>query len=194
MAVFALQQEVVPISLPGWEVVNVVTGIGKARAALMTMKALQEHRPQAVLNVGTAGTFSLKVGDIVVCSRFWDRDFARCALPGIDFDLQGSQHPLAEYLCSLVDGQPVDKPFMVSTGDDFVTEGEKGSADVVDMESFAVLQACREEGVPMLSVKYVTDIIGQNSTTQWEERLADARRGIQHYFALIAQAMEGSQV
>ena len=38
-----------------------------------------------------------------------------------------------------------------------------------------------------ISVKYVTDIIGQNSVKHWEDKLADARQGLSHYFNVLKE-------
>ena len=43
-------------------------------------------------------------------------------------------------------------------------------------------------GVPYQehAVKYVTDIIGQNSVKHWEDKLADARKGLGAFFESIS--------
>lgn len=37
-------------------------------------------------------------------------------------------------------------------------------------------------------VKYVTDIIGQNSVKHWEDKLADARKGLGEFFEALGGA------
>ena len=74
---------------------------------------------------------------------------------------------------------------LISCGDNFVTEGEGFGADVVDMESFAEYDVCQELGVPFFAIKYVTDVIGQNSMEIWEKRLADSRTALTTYFKNI---------
>ena len=44
----------------------VVTKVGKACSAYFLIKALYEYKPDIVINIGTAGTFNMNVGDIVV--------------------------------------------------------------------------------------------------------------------------------
>ena len=56
IAVFAVAEEVVPLTIPGWDVISIVTGIGKTQAAMRLTKAILEHQPQCVINLGTAGT------------------------------------------------------------------------------------------------------------------------------------------
>lgn len=63
-------------------------------------------------------------------------------------------------------------------GDTFLTELSDVSGDVVDMEAYAQALVCRAKNVPFISVKYVTDIIGQNSVKHWENKLADARKRV----------------
>ena len=50
------------------------------------------------------------------------------------------------------------------------------------MESYAEADVCREMGVPFFAVKYVTDIVGQNSSQEWFAKLADARDGLTKFF------------
>ena len=61
------------------------------------------------------------------------------------------------------------------------------SGDVVDMEAYAQAFVCRSKEIPFISVKYVTDIIGQNSVKHWEDKLADARQGLSHYFNVLKE-------
>ncbi|KAA3981204.1 nucleosidase, partial [Bacteroides ovatus] len=56
-----------------------------------------------------------------------------------------------------------------------------------DMEAYAQAFVCRSKEIPFISVKYVTDIIGQNSVKHWEDKLADARQGLSHYFNVLKE-------
>lgn len=49
-------------------------------------------------------------------------------------------------------------------------------ADVVDMEAYAQAGPAQAKGIPFIAIKYVTDVIGQNSIKHWEDKLADAGR------------------
>ncbi len=71
---------------------------------------------------------------------------------------------------------------IISTGDNFVTEKEQAHGDVVDMEAFAMAWVCRMQKIPFISIKFVTDVIGDNSIDIWEDRLASARKGLAEYF------------
>ena len=213
LAAFALPEEVVKISLSGCDVQTVITGITKPYAAANLAHAIVTHRPDAVLNIGTSGTQHFSVGDILVCNRFIDRDIARqgfdSASPVIDFSstthvalagtsepshkesvesrVEGDEAPKYFPLTfpSLVGGIFQDKTFTVNTGDDFVTEADKIDGDAIDMEAFADALVCRKFGVPFLSIKYITDVVGQNSMQVWEDRLESARKGLAAYFEKI---------
>lgn len=189
LACFALEEERATVQLPGApEVRTIVTGVGKARAAMRLTMALRDFRPDMVLNVGTAGTVRHAIGDIVVARRFIDRDHERVRLPGLDYKLDFSTAGMPlPMLRSVLSGQSADGRFTVSTGDDFVTDAAGCPADVFDMEAFAEALVCRETGVPFVSVKYVTDIIGRNSIRLWEEKLEDARRALTLFFGNLGQ-------
>lgn len=184
IAAFAVEKERIAVRFPGMEVVDVITGIGKASAAMSLTQACIQHKPAFVVNIGTAGTFAHSVGDIVVSRHFVDRDLASTALPGVVAEIKGDLELPFRLPSALSRGGQTDD-LTVSTGDDFVTEGNRPGADVVDMEAFAEALVCRKFGIPFVSVKYVTDIIGQNSTEQWAEKLQAAREGLALHFEKI---------
>ncbi|MBP1616594.1 MAG: Nucleoside phosphorylase [Bacteroidetes bacterium] len=179
---FALKAEFIPLTFPNCEIIYVFTGIGKAKAAMMLTKAIMEEDPDLVVNIGTSGTLNHQVGDIFVCNRFIDRDFLTVQLPGIEYEI-GFQEVLAD--------EDIIKNWIstnatlgvCNTGDSFVTQAESICGDVVDMEAFAQAIVCKELSKPFLAVKYVTDIIGENSVKHWEDKLSDAREGLAHWFA-----------
>jgi len=141
-----------------------------------------EERPVAVVNVGTAGTVSHSIGDIIVAHSFRDRDHVRLSLPGLLSEVSTASIPFFPQLHSFVGGRMEDVPNVVNTGDDFVTDAKAADGDAFDMEAFAEAWVCKQMGIPFISVKYITDIIGRNSIRQWEDKLADARAGLAAYF------------
>lgn len=178
----AVPEERVEITIGGCRLVPHLTGIGKVRAAADTMRLLHVVRPDYVLNVGTAGTLKHRVGDIIVAQNYVDRDYEKLEIPGVEWQLGDTFGASALLPPSIVGGVPKQETFTVNTGDDFVTAGNPVRGDVIDMEGFAIAWACREWCVPLLSVKYVTDVVGQNSVAQWAEKLAAAREGLGKYF------------
>lgn len=177
IVVFAVEGE--EIYIPN--VMTIVTGIGKARASYALTKCLMEQPCDLVLNVGTVGTLKHHIGDIIVSNCFVDRDYEKLRAYGVEWQLISDKVSFLS-LPSLLDGKESYKTMVVNTGEDFVTAGSQILGDVVDMEAFALAYVCRQFGVPMISVKYVTDIIGSNSLKLWEDKLSEARLALSDYF------------
>ena len=177
LIVHAIEQEEIRLKVNGVITKTVFSGIGKANAAMNVMHAVMEFSPDYVLNIGTAGTLNHAVGDIVVCNHFIDRDMVPLVTFGLDSEIE-TVVPDEFNLLSLINGKFVLGDFIVNTGDDFVTADSEIKGDVVDMEAFAEALVCKKMHLPFLSIKYVTDVVGQNSISVWEEKLADARRGL----------------
>ncbi|MGV8829584.1 MAG: phosphorylase family protein [Breznakibacter sp.] len=173
----ALESEYVPLEMDGAGCKHVVTGFGKVNAAVNLMVALQNERPDFVINIGTAGSFLHRVGDIVVCDRFVDRDLIKLKALDAVYALDDTDH--RAFFQSLFS---FNRYGVCSTGDQFVTEPQ-GEEDVFDMEAFAYSRVCRLLNIPFISVKYVTDRIGENSVKVWADKLADARSELSLFFA-----------
>ena len=176
LLVYAVDDERISVAFPECEIRYVRTGIGKVKAAMRLLDAIHENRPDVVINIGTAGALSHRVGDIFVCRRFVDRDFQKVSLPGLDYELSLSGMPASKELFAGVDCSGI-----CNTGDSFLTEVSEMKGDVFDMEAYAEALVCKEKNIPYFSVKYVTDVIGQNSVKHWEDKLADARMGLKDF-------------
>lgn len=172
----AVDDERITLDIPGAGIRTVRTGIGKVKACMRLGDAVHREHPDLVLNIGTAGTLKHHVGDIFVCREFIDRDFQKIGIPGLDYridttslcgDLPTLLHPDSTGVCN--------------TGDSFLTEATDLEGDVFDMEAYAQALLCREKGIPFVSVKYVTDVIGQNSVKHWEDKLEEARNGLKEF-------------
>jgi adenosylhomocysteine nucleosidase len=179
---YALEAERGDWQLPGHELFFCPTGVGKVSAALHTYEKALALKPDLVLGVGTAGTLHHQVGDIVVADRFLDRDLEKIAHLGVPFQLDFS-----EELAGIRFKRDVTA--IVSTGDTFQENADDSSegehADVFDMEAFGSAQACKSLGVPFVAVKFITDVIGQNSIKHWEEKLEDARKGTEVFLKTL---------
>lgn len=173
LIVYAIPQEKIEVNIPNAEVIYVETGMGKVSAAMRTMRAICEYHPDMVVNIGSAGTLNHKVGDVFVCNHFIDRDLRKVTLDGVVSEIEFGNDAIKRIFSEreLVYGT-------CNTGDSFITEGNDIEGDVIDMESFAEADVCREMGVPFFAVKYVTDVVGQNSSEEWFAKLADARHGL----------------
>lgn len=177
LIVYAIPQEKIEVNIPNAEVIYVETGMGKVNAAKKTMRAICDYHPDMVINIGSAGTLNHKVGDIFVCNHFIDRDLRKVTLDGVVSEIEFGNDAINRIFTGrdLMYGT-------CNTGDSFITQGNDIEGDVIDMESFAEADVCREMGVPFFAVKYVTDVVGQNSSEEWFAKLADARAGLKHFF------------
>ena len=184
LVVYAVQGEFAEIDWPDAQVYYVRTGIGKVKAAYHLTSAIRQVQPDLVINMGTAGTLTHQVGDILVCRRFVDRDMLSLSSLGLESHIDCSELIDKSGLCRAFQGN-----FLCNTGDSFLTEVTHVEGDVVDMESYAEALVCQGEGIPYISVKYVTDVIGQNSVKHWEDKLADARAALSRYFKVLSEKM-----
>ena len=176
----ALSSEFVGLKVNNFQTKHIITGFGKVNAAVNLMADLMAARPDFVINIGTAGSFVHRVGDIVVCDRFVDRDLIKLRALDAVYLLDDSDH--RPYFQSLF---AFDRYGVCSTGDQFVTEPQ-GDEDVFDMEAFAYSRVCRLLNIPFVAVKYVTDRIGENSVKVWSDKLHDARQELTHFFELVS--------
>lgn len=182
LLVYAIPEEKIEVNIPNAEVIYVETGIGKVNAAMHTMRAICEYHPDVVINLGSAGTLNHKVGDIIVCNSFVDRDLRNVTLDGVISEIEFDRDAINRIFLS---EHLMDHAQLIgtcNTGDSFITQGTDIEGDVIDMESYAVADVCRNMEIPFIAVKYVTDVVGQNSTQEWYAKLKDAREGLTKFF------------
>lgn len=186
LVTYAVQGEFTELKFPGMigedevQIGYLRTGVGKVKSTYHLSEALRSAQPDLVINVGTAGAIHHQVGDIFVCRRFIDRDMQKLVDFGLEYEIDSAELLAQRGYCLHWQGEGV-----CNTGDTFLTELSDVKGDVVDMEAYAQAFVCRAKNVPFISVKYVTDIIGQNSVKHWEDKLADARKGLGEFFETI---------
>lgn len=130
----AIKEEKVDITIPNAEVAYVETGVAKARAALRLMHAVCEFHPDMVINFGTSGTVNHKVGDIIICNRFVDRDLRNVHFGDVISEIKFEDINLSKLLGKELNAISLGT---VNTGDSFVTEVADFEGDCIDMEAFA---------------------------------------------------------
>lgn len=190
LVTYAVQGEFTELKFPGLvgeeelQVGYLRTGVGKVKSAFYLSEAINHGQPDLVVNVGTAGAIHHEVGDIFVCRRFIDRDMQKLVDLGMEYEIDSSGLLAQKGYCLHWQGEGV-----CNTGDTFLTELSDVTGDVVDMEAYAQALVCRAKNVPFISVKYVTDIIGQNSVKHWEDKLADARKELGEFFEKLGGAV-----
>ncbi len=175
LIVYAVEEERVHIEMLNCKFHYCRTGVGKVAAALAVESGITIHKPDVVLNIGTAGTVSYEIGSVHLCKRFVDRDMEKLRDFGVPFEEDFTDEVDR---CGFFTNWHFDS--VCNTGDSFLTSAD-GTGDVFDMESFAVARVCRMHDIPFVGVKCVTDIIGQNSIKHWEEKLAEAQSILQNF-------------
>ena len=143
------------------------TGVGKVNAAASLARRLAELRcageaPAGIVNLGTAGSRSVRAHTLVACNRFIQRDmdvsglgFERGVTPFDPAPAVLEFPPLFTHLPQLT----------CSTADSFATHRHDVDGDVVDMEAFALARVCLGERMPFACAKYVTDGADSDSAT-----------------------------
>ncbi|WP_235530383.1 5'-methylthioadenosine/S-adenosylhomocysteine nucleosidase [Sphingomonas sp. Leaf62] len=141
--------------------VPVITGVGPVEAAIGTTQVLagMADLPDLVVSIGSAGSRRLPLGSIwQVASVSWrDMDATRIGVPkGVT--------PFADHPAELPLATPLDWPVArLSTGANIVGGDAYDAidAELVDMETFAVLRACGRFGVPVMGLRGVSDGPGE---------------------------------
>ncbi len=161
----------------------VMIGFGPVEAAVATTRVLAERRdalPSLVVSLGSAGSQRLEQCGIYQASSVSYRDMDASAL-----GFPKGRTPLLDMPAKLpmktIPGLP---SATLSTGANVVTGSAYSEidADMVDMETYAVLRACQSFKVPLLAIRGISD-----GVTELEE-LADWTK----YLHIIDQKLAAS--
>lgn len=153
-----------------------ITGVGPVEGAVVTTHHLAELSaagalPDVVISIGSAGSARLRKTDIYQVTHVSYRDmdasplgFPKGITPFLDM-------PAALPLPVRLPGVP---EATLSTGANIVSGAAYDSidADMVDMETFAVLRACHRFDLPLIALRGVSDGDAELSdVTDWTEYL-----------------------
>tara|TARA_R100000908_G_C3748458_1_gene143376 strand:+ start:373 stop:972 length:600 start_codon:yes stop_codon:yes gene_type:complete len=151
------------------------TGVGKVNATLALVKYLFSHTPRYVINYGTAGSRDLKIGELVDCTKFLQRDMDATPL-GFERGQTAFENHIPTMLdFSHVKNNLIGKNYVCGTGDNFVQDvnQEICNIDVFDMEAYALAKVCYLQSVPFISYKYISDNADSTADKDWTENLTD---------------------
>jgi adenosylhomocysteine nucleosidase len=143
------------------------TGPGKVAAAIATSWALSQVRPSVVVNIGTAGALHKHLEGLHQISSVMQHDLDVDALEAITGRTFERVLQLGRPGLRLVTGD-------VFVADPMVRDQLAQSADLVDMEGYAVAAAAAQFGVDVQLIKYVSDTADETAALDWprETRLA----------------------
>ena len=158
-------------NLSGKNVVLVQSGVGKTAAAMSTTMLLDNHKPDLILNTGSAGGFAadLEVGDLVISNEVRHHDVD---LTAFGFEIgQGFGFPaafvsdktLVERAQAAASRQAdlQAKVGLICSGDSFMSCPEKVAIArdnfpnmiAVEMEAAAIAQVCEQFNTPFVVVR-----------------------------------------
>jgi adenosylhomocysteine nucleosidase len=154
----------------------VITGVGPVEGAAGTSAALAqlaatEKKPDLVFSLGSAGSRTLEHAGIYQIASVSYRDMDVSALGFAKGVTPFFNLPAVIAIADRIPGIPAAS---ISTGANIVSGAGYDSidADMVDMESFAVLRAAQRFGVPMIGLRGISD--GRSELTgmhDWTEYL-----------------------
>lgn len=159
--VFALEAEAGELFT---EMNTLFTGIGKVNAAIALTKAIQQRKPKLIVNLGSAGSAGHGKGALVCCTGFVQRDMDVTPLGFARYETPLSDIPVLLEHGQRVAGLPLG---ICGSGDSFEISHGAAPYDIVDMEAYVLALIARNEGIPFLCLKYISDDAGSDAADDW---------------------------
>jgi adenosylhomocysteine nucleosidase len=159
--VFALEAEAGAVFA---DVNTVFTGIGKVNAAIALTKAIAQRKPKLIVNLGSAGSQRYGKGEVVCCTRFVQRDMDVTPLGFARYET-----PLSDIPVLLEHGEEIPGLALgtCGSGDSFEVSHGEAPYDIVDMEAYVLALIARDEGIPFVCLKYISDDAGSDAADDW---------------------------
>lgn len=154
-------------------------GVGKINALYQVMKRIYTKKPGIIINLGSAGSAVHARGSLVCCTRFVQRDMDVTAL-----GFERYQTPFNEGGWMLEYGIKAKglEEAVCGTGDCFDVNHSGDAYTIVDMEAFAIAWLARQEGIPFLCLKYISDGADGQAAEDWSEAVHHAAASFKTYF------------
>ncbi|MBU4135033.1 MAG: 5'-methylthioadenosine/S-adenosylhomocysteine nucleosidase [Alphaproteobacteria bacterium] len=155
-----------------------ITDVGPVEAAVATAHALELLRagdglPDVIVSLGSAGSRTLDHARVYRVTEVSYRDMDASVL---GFPKGETPYPRLPAVLSLADGPASLPTARLATGASVVSGAgyDAVDADMVDMETFAVVRAAARFGVPVMGLRGVSD--GRTDLTElshWTDALAE---------------------
>lgn len=142
------------------------TGVGISNAALFTYEAILKHKPNIVINYGSAGSLTGLKG-LQTVGKVCQRD-ANCE------PLRDRGYMLGENIL-YYNSMEVTCGVKCGSGNNFVTNPDQWTidhCDLVDMELWSIAKVCKHMSIPWISKKWVSDDANGDAGMVWEDSLA----------------------
>lgn len=170
--VFALESEATNLFN---DMETLFVGVGKVNAAYHLTKQIENNRPGIIINLGSAGSNLFQKGTVVCCSQFVQRDMDASMLGCRLYETPFSGiDPILDYG---IDIECLPKA-ICGTGDTFEMNHTTTIYNVVDMESYALAFIAKQEKIPFLCLKYISDGADDNAAEEWPITVKKAARAL----------------
>lgn len=141
-----------------------ITGIGTINCTLALTRAIAEHRPGRLINLGTAGALRDGLAGVFEISSVLQHDFSDELIGRMTGTPVPNEVPL-----DTVTDLPAAR---LATGDAFISDSATrerlaGRADLVDMEGYAVARVGQAHGIPVTLLKQVSDTADEDARDTW---------------------------
>ncbi len=158
-------------TLNGKNAIIAISGIGKVSAALTTQLLIDNYKPDYILNFGTCGGMnsSVKILNYYVVEKCCQFDFDLRELDGVP--LGYIQEYDTVFFPAKTDGLEFLEKSVLASADRFtndindINSINNMGCSLRDMEGGAIAQVCKSNNVPLIMVKGITDVYG-NQTAQ----------------------------
>jgi adenosylhomocysteine nucleosidase len=159
-------------------------GVGKLNAMYHLMKRVQQQKPSIIVNLGSAGSLEHKRGEVVCCTGFVQRDMDVTPL-----GFEKYHTPFATHDPVLLNGLKAEGLLqgICGTGDSFVVNHDTTDYTIIDMEAYAMAWLALHEGIPFLSLKYISDGADGSAAEDWTETIKHAAAALKS--ALVSLKM-----
>jgi len=161
------------------KVICVVSGIGKANAAITATILIERYSPKRIISIGVAGgTERAKKGDLVIGTKLCYHDFdlrhfnhTFGSVPGRTLYFESNQKLISEAKKAAEEIKLNYLEGLITSGDAFIKNYEQIKLAresfepifAVEMESTAIAQACVDYDIPFLALRFVSDIIEEDN-------------------------------
>ncbi len=123
-------------------------GLAGERSAVALKRMIEKIRPDLIVSAGFSGALQpgLALGDIVIGENYSDPALVRSLRDRTD--------------CRI--GQIITVPDILETAAAKRNIGVRSGALAADLESAHIFRVCSEAGIPMLSVRTISDVLAQD--------------------------------
>lgn len=165
------------------DVNKVIVGVGKVNAAYELTKAIHQHKPKLIVNLGSAGSNTFKRGEVVCCTKFLQRDMDVRGLGFEKYQIPFSDIPALLNYGIKIKGLPEG---ICGTGDNFETAHFTPDYNVVDMEAYSFAFVAMREKIPFLCLKYISDGADGMAAEDWNVQVHNAAVAFKEIFKRIS--------